>query len=185
MKRKFDLWKNEQGLAALEFAFILPIMLTMLLGLVELSQALMQRADVTNMASTASDLVSEESAATSTDISSVYYALGAILYPYCVPTGSNACPQAQITISSIVDGGVGKNPKIAWSCTQGGAVAAAPPNPMPAGLMTPGDGGSVIWSKVTYNYTSPFNYFLGPTAWESDFYSKPRRVLQIPLSACP
>jgi hypothetical protein len=53
---------------------------------------------------------------------------------------------------------------------------------MPAGLMTPGDGGSVIWSKVTYNYTSPLNYLLGPMAWESDFYSKPRRVPQIPLS---
>ena len=182
MKRKTPLWKNEQGLAAIEFAFILPIMLSMLLGLVELSQALMQRADVTNMASTASDLIAEESAANSTDVQNVYSALSAILFPYCVPAGNNACPQAQITISSIVDGGVGKPPKVAWSCTQGGITAAAPPNPMPAGLMTPGDGGSVIWSKVTYNYTSPLHYLLGPMTWESDFYSKPRRVPQIPLS---
>ena len=33
-------WKSQKGLAAVEFAFVLPIMLTMLLGLVELSQAL-------------------------------------------------------------------------------------------------------------------------------------------------
>ncbi len=182
MKTKFRLWKNQQGLAAVEFAFILPIMISMLLGLVELSQALVQRADVTNMASTAADLIAQESTVANGDMTNVYSALSEILYPYCKATVGNPCPQAQITITSLIDGGAGQNPKVAWSCTQGGTKATAPPSPMPAGLITAGGGGSVIWASITYSYSSPFHYLLSTANWKSEFYSKPRRVPQIPLT---
>ena len=115
-------------------------------------------------------------------MTNVYSALSEILYPYCKASGSNLCPQAQITITSLIDGGAGQPPTVGWSCTQGGTKATAPPNPMPAGLITAGGGGSVIWSSITYSYTSPFHYFLGSASWKSAFYSKPRRVPQIPLS---
>ena len=183
-------WRKDQGgLAAVEFAFVLPIMLSMLLGLVELSNALGLRAAVTNMASTAADLISQESTATGPDMDSVFGALGAMLYGYSA-TGT------VITITSVIDGGAGKSPVVSWSCAWGasgasgyspltkGSTSFSPA--LPTGTITPGDGTSVIWAEVKYTYNSPMKYFI-PSAlnWSNDYYLKPRRVLQIPFSGTP
>lgn len=177
LKRRIRrLWQNERGLAAVEFAFILPIMLTMLLGLAELSRALACRADVTNMASAAADLISQEVTATGGDMDNVFNAVTAIVYPF------DPAPTT-ITLTSVIDGGAGKSPKVAWSCTKGGSkesVGSSPSVTVPDGLIAAG--GSVIWSKITYAYVSPLNYLLGSVTWTSNFYTKPRRVLQIPLA---
>jgi Flp pilus assembly protein TadG len=183
MIRKFrQYWKNKRGMAAVEFAFVLPILLTMLLGLVELSQALSLRADITNMSSTASDLIAQESSVTSSDLTNVFNALSAMIFPF------NSGPST-ITITSVIDGGTGHPPKVAWSCTQGGTAetkGSAPSTTLPTGLITAGDGTSVIWSKVTYAYNSPISYFLvGTKNWTNNFYLKPRRVLQIPITGTP
>ncbi|MES2293100.1 MAG: TadE/TadG family type IV pilus assembly protein [Pseudomonadota bacterium] len=178
-------WKCEQGLAAMEFAFVLPIILTMLLGMVELSQALGVRAEIINMASTGADLIAQEATAKGSDLDGAFNALNAMLYPHDVSV-------ATITITSVIDGGAGKSPIVAWSCSMGSGATPAtkgttPSNPtIPAGLITQGGGGSVIWSHVTYAYTSNLSYFLvGTKNWKNDFYLKPRRVLQIPYSSNP
>lgn len=49
------------GLAAVEFALLLPVMITLFFGVVEVSLALLCRADVSIMASTAADLIGQES----------------------------------------------------------------------------------------------------------------------------
>lgn len=177
-----------QGLAAVEFAFVLPIILIMLLGLVELSLASAVRTQVINMASTASDLVAQKSTATGSDIDTSFAATKAILFP-------NDTTVAAITITSVIDAGAGKTPIIAWSCSMAGtnAVATTPftkggnPNPaLPAGILTAGSGGSVIWSRVTYKYKSALTYFLPATStWTNDFYAKPRRVAQVPYTSSP
>lgn len=180
---KQHLWNDRQGLAAVEFALILPIMLSMLLGLTELSQALACRAAVTNMASTGADLVAQETSASSTDLDNVFNALNAMLYGFSTSSAS-------IELTSVIDGGAGNSPKVAWSCNKGGSHETKGSSSLsialPAGLITAGGGGSVIWSKITYSYSSRLNYFLnGPITWTSNFYSKPRRVLQVPLTGNP
>ena len=175
-------WRNKQGLAAVEFAFVLPILLSMLLGLVELSQALLLRTDVTNMSATAADLIAEESSVSSTDLTNVFNALNAMVFPF------DSTPST-ITITSVIDGGTGNTPKVAWSCTKSGTAEtknAAPSTAIPTGLITAGDGTSVIWAKITYAYNSPISYFLiGTKNWTNNFYLKPRRVLQIPITGTP
>jgi Flp pilus assembly protein TadG len=175
-------WKNKQGMAAVEFAFVLPILLSMLLGLVELSQALLLRTDITNMSATAADLIAEESSVSSTDLTNVFNALNAMVFPFSTtPT--------VVTITSVIDGGTGNAPKVAWSCTENGTAetkGAAPSTALPSGLITAGDGTSVIWAKISYTYTSPISYFLiGAKNWTNNFYLKPRRVLQIPITGTP
>lgn len=179
-------WKSNRGLAAVEFAFVLPIILSMFLALVELSQALGVRADVINMTSAGGDLIAQKATATGADLDGVFNALNAMLFPH-------ATNEAVVTITSVIDGGLGKTPVIAWSCSMGGKNPATPmtkggaPSPaIPAGLIEAGKGGSVIWSRVTYRYNSFLSYFLADwTNWTNDFYLKPRRVLQIPYSANP
>jgi len=181
-------WHGVEGLAAVEFAFVLPIILAMFLGLVELSQASGVRTQVINMASTASDLIAQKTTVTGSDVDTAFTATKAILFP-------NDTKVAAITITSVIDGGAGKPPVIAWSCSMAGpnAVTTQPfakggnPSPaLPTGVLTAGSGGSVIWSRVTYNYTSFLNYFLhGTMNWTNDFYAKPRRVLQVPYTSSP
>jgi len=181
-------WNGIEGLAAVEFAFVLPIILSMLMGLVELSHASGVRTQVINMASTASDLVAQKATATGSDIDTSFAATKAILFPHDTKV-------AAITITSVIDGGTGKTPVIAWSCSMAGAnaVTTTPfakggnPNPaIPAGLIEAGKGGSVIWSHVTYKYSSFLTYFLPATStWTNDFYAKPRRSPQVPYTSSP
>ena len=70
---------NCDGLAALEFAMLLPFMITLFFGVVECSLALLCRADVSIMASTAADLISQADTLATADISNVYSAAGTIL----------------------------------------------------------------------------------------------------------
>ncbi|MES2254333.1 MAG: TadE/TadG family type IV pilus assembly protein [Pseudomonadota bacterium] len=174
--------RDQRGLAAVEFALILPILLMMFLGLIEFSQALGVRAEVINMSSTGGDLVAQKSAASGADLDTVFSAVTAMLFP-------NDASQATITISSVIDGGAGNSPKVAWSCSKGLVPAAlskgsAPSPAIPAGFIVAGKGGSVIWSRVTYRYNSFLVYYLPAwTTWTNDFYLKPRRVLQIPISS--
>ncbi len=173
---------DQRGLAAVEFALILPILLMMFLGLIEFSSALGVRAEVINMSSAGGDLVAQKSTAAGADLDTVFSAVTAMLFP-------NDASQATITITSVIDGGAGNAPKVAWSCSKG--LAPAPlskgsnPSPaIPAGFVDPGKGGSVIWSRVTYRYNSFLAYYLPAwTTWTNDFYLKPRRVLQIPISS--
>ncbi|MEO7054012.1 MAG: hypothetical protein ABI191_03470, partial [Rhizomicrobium sp.] len=140
------------------------------------------RAEVINMSSTGGDLVAQKSAASGADLDTVFSAVTAMLFP-------NDASQATITISSVIDGGAGNSPKVAWSCSKGLAPAAlakgSTPSPaIPPGFVDPGKGGSVIWSRVTYRYNSFLVYYLPAwTTWTNDFYLKPRRVLQIPISS--
>jgi hypothetical protein len=136
------------------------------------------------MASTGGDLIAQEATAKGTDLDGVFNALNAMLYPHDPA-------QATITITSVIDGGTGNAPKVAWSCTEGKHPAletkgSAPSVTVPAGLITAGGGGSVIWSHIAYDYNSKLSYFLvGTQTWQNNFYLKPRRVLQIPLSGSP
>ncbi|HXS05495.1 MAG TPA: TadE/TadG family type IV pilus assembly protein [Rhizomicrobium sp.] len=176
-------WRsNESGLAAIEFAFVLPILLTMLLGLVELSNALGTRTALTNMASTAADLIARESATSGSDMDTVFGAMSAMMYGYSTSS-------ATVTITSVIDGGAGKPPVVSWSCAWNASGSSASPQAkgatptVPSGMVTQGGGDSVIWARVTYIYTSPLSAFItSPISWSNDFYLKPRRVLQIPYS---
>ena len=174
-----QLFHREDGLAAVEFAFVLPVMLSFFMGLVEVSQGLACRANVTNLASTGADLIAQESSVQGSDMTNVFGALSAMLFPY-------STSGAQITISSIVDNNTATTGKVAWSCTQGGTARAANSTvTIPQGLITPGGGGSVILAEVRYSYSSPIStYFVGNVTMTNNFYAKPRLVAQIPLSAC-
>ena len=179
-------------MAAVEFAFVLPILITMLLGLVELSQALLIRSDINNMSSVGANLIAEEKSVSSTDITNVFNAVGAMLFPFTLVDNSNPLSPTSrysVTLTSVIDGGTGNAPKVAWSCTQNGTAEtknSAPSKALPSGMITAGDGTSVIWSRVTYKYTSPISWYLtGNRTWTTDFYSKPRRVLQVPVTGTP
>lgn len=172
--------KAKDGLAAVEFAMLLPVMITLFFGVVELSLALTCRADVTNMASAAADLVAQEKAVTTSDMTNVFNAATAILYPYD--------PSAvKITVTSVIYNTSTKSltvGTVAWSCTKNGTKRTGNLT-LPAGLMTAN--GSVIVSEVSYGYKSPTTQIVtGTKTMTNTFYTRPRRASAITgPSTCP
>lgn len=186
--------KAQDGLAAVEFALILPVMIVLFFGTVEVTMALVCRADVSIMVSTAADLIAQESSASASDIFNVYDAAGTVMYPYYNPstTGSQA---PTIRITSIIYNTTSPSTTsgtIAWTCVQSGSGTLTPTTrspgntvTLPQALMT--TNGSVIMAEVAYKYVSPTTKMItGPINMTNVWYSKPRRVAQItgPTSNC-
>jgi Flp pilus assembly protein TadG len=182
------------GAAAVEFAMLLPILIMLFFGVVETTLALLCRADVSMMASTAADLVSQVDQASSSDLSNVYAAAGTILYPY-YSGGTTGKPTIRIT--SVVYDSTSATPttsgKVAWTCTQTGSGTLTPASRAVNNTVTFGQplmttNGSVLMAEIAYNYASPTTQVItGAINMTNNFYTKPRRVAQIPTptGGCP
>jgi Flp pilus assembly protein TadG len=164
--RKFR--RDRRGLAAVEFAMLAPVMAAMFLGSIELCDALNCQQKVTGMASTAADLVAQETIMKNADISNVFSAMNAIVYPY--PTSS-----LKITITSIIDNGRGGG-TVQWSDAQNATARTVGATvTVPSGVIT--SGGTVILCEVSYPYTSPVtDYITGTATMAQVFYERPRRT---------
>ena len=174
MLRSFlKMLRASDGIAAVEFAFIAPVMILMFFGAVELTMAVDCRTRVTAVASTAADLVAQETTVSTADMSNVFAALNAILYPY-------SSGGAKIVISSIVDAG-NNTAKVAWSNAQNTTARTVGSTvTVPTGLIVSGSGGSVILAEITYAYASPTTKVLtGTVSMTNSFYAHPRRSLTV------
>jgi Flp pilus assembly protein TadG len=186
---------DNSGIAAIEFAVIVPIMLVMFFGTVEFSSGVAVDRKVTLVARTLSDLTSQSSTAVDdTSLQNVFTASIAILTPY------SATP-TQATLSEIyVDSSM--NAKIQWSkaatiasgATQATLVtsshAAGDTVTVPAGLLVPKT--YLIFSEVSYLYKPTIGYVMAKAGVNlSDVaYTRPRQVTCViynntPASNCP
>jgi Flp pilus assembly protein TadG len=167
--------RDKKGLAAIEFAMLAPVMAAMFLGSIELCDALNCQQKVTGMASSAADLVAQETNMTNAGVSNVFSAMNAIVYPY--PTTS-----LKITITSLVDNGRGGG-TVQWSDAQNATARAVGATvTVPTGVIT--TGGTVILAEVAYPYSSPVtDYITGTPSITEVFYERPRRTGAITRSA--
>src|SRR3954470_2412376 len=92
---------DQGGAAAVEFAMLLPIMITLFFGVVETSLALLCRADVSKMASTAADSISQANTLSSADLGNAYAAAGVLLYPYYDSSASGSV-KPTVRITSVI-----------------------------------------------------------------------------------
>jgi Flp pilus assembly protein TadG len=172
--------RHKGGMAATEFALILPLMLTLYFGVTEVADGLIANAKASSVAATAADLTSQNDNLCNAEMTDIFAALDAVMFPY--PTANT-----RVVISSLIDAG-GGNIKVAWSDghnatprTVGSFVS------IPSGLVTAGSGGSVILAEVTYFYTSPAGQLIyGSVPMSDTFYVHPRRALTVTrtISTC-
>ncbi len=163
--------RARQGVAATEFAMIAPLMFSLYFGVTELTDALIVDTRVTRAASTAADLVAQDTSVTNAEMTNIFNAIDKIMFPYLAP-------QTKVVVSSLVEGSNGTF-KVAWSSAHNTTPRAV--NSLvsvPAGLVA--TGGSVIYSEVTHPYTSPAGELIYGTINLTDsFYSRPRRVAKV------
>ena len=163
-----------EGLVAVEFAFIAPVMITLYFGATELADGFTASTKVTSVASTAGDLLAQEKSVCDAEMNDVFTALRSLMYPYPLN-------QMKIVVSSLVDTGGGII-KVAWSdASNTGPRAVGSVVGVPAGLVSPG--GSVVLAEVEYDYSSPTGQLIfGSIPLTDQFYLHPRRIAKIARS---
>src|ERR1700760_2943232 len=83
IRRKFRaLASDQRALSAVEFALILPLMVTLYLGSVEVSQGIGAKRKVTMTARTIADLVSQPTNVTNADMTNSLNAAAAVIAPF-------------------------------------------------------------------------------------------------------
>lgn len=166
-----SLLRNEDGVSAVEFALIAPLMVVIFFGCIELS--FMMRADrrVTATASSLGDLTSRLASVTDEDMRELYNAATVMMQPY-------QASETRMRITSIVDSGNGQK-RVAWS--DGYKMEPRVVNsvvPVPDGIVP--QPGSVILTEIEYDYQSTFSVIIDTSLTMSDtFYLRPRRVSTI------
>jgi Flp pilus assembly protein TadG len=157
---------DERGVSAVEFAMLLPLMLALYLGAVEVSQGIGADRKVTLTARTIADLVSQVSSVNNADMTNSLNAAAAVMAPF--PVGN-----LKVTVSSVTIDSQGKA-TIAWSDTLNGTKRPVGSTvALPAALVVPDS--SLIWSEVQYSYTPTIGYVVSGTLQLKDhIYMRPR-----------
>jgi Flp pilus assembly protein TadG len=138
--------QDQRGLAAVEFAMLLPLMLTLYLGTVEISQGVGIDRKVTLTTRTVADLASQVSSINNADMTNLLNASAAVIVPYDTS-------KLKVTVSEITIDNTG-TAKIAWSDTLNGTKRAVGSTvSLPAALNVANT--SLIWSEVSYTYQPP------------------------------
>jgi Flp pilus assembly protein TadG len=162
--RRFS--RDNRGVSAVEFALVLPLMLTMYLGGVEVSDAVSVNRKVTLITRSVADLTSRVQCVSSSDLTNILNAGTAIVYPY------NA-NNITIKITSVLIDSTGKA-TVDWSTANTGNVYAhGDAVTLPVALDVAST--SLIFSEVTYGYKPAIGYVITGTLTLTDqMYMRPR-----------
>lgn len=177
---------DRRGLAAVEFAFIVPLMLTMIFGTIEISSGVAIDRKVTLTARSLSDLVSQGTRVTPTDLKN-FFGLGtAIMTPYAVTSTTMTQRLTEVSIDST------KKATVVWSYVgtvasgtatlSAGYAANAVITTIPPDLLVANT--KLIWSEVTYNYTPIVGYVVtGTIPLKDQCFTRPRQSDSVDYSS--
>ena len=170
------LLSQESGIAAVEFALILPIMVVLWIGGVEVTGALSVDRRLNNLASSIGDLVARSKKVEYHEVDEIFDIAPGALYPYAT-TGIGM----RITAVKMDDDGVAK---VAWSRGEGSLTALsenlAMNSQVPETLRIPNT--QIILSEVTYTYTPAVGYVItGSIALNDKMFFVPRLVSAVQL----
>lgn len=158
--------RDRRGVSAVEFALLLPLMLTLFLGGVEISQGVGIDRKVTLATRTVADLSSQVASITNADMTNILNASTSVMSPYAIST-------LKITVSQVAIDSAG-TAKIAWSDTLNGtARSVGSAVTLPTALAIPSTW--LIFSEVSYGYTPTIGMVITGTLSLSDkIYMRPR-----------
>jgi Flp pilus assembly protein TadG len=156
--------KDERGVSAIEFAMVLPLLVTLYLGGVEVSQAVAIQRKVTLTARTVADLVTRVQSVSNTGITGILQASTAVLAPY--PADKAAVTVALIKIDA------NKTVSMEWSRTQpAGGTVEMPTVPGPLIVANT----YLVWGETSYAYKPTIGYTItGTLNLKDQIFMRPR-----------
>lgn len=158
---------DRRGTSAIEFAFLLPVMLTLYIGGTEISNGIAIDRKVTITARTVTDLVSRASFISTADMSDILAASSAVMSPY-IPN------YLTVTVSEIYIDNTGNAAVWGFSCSyQGTPLTIGQRVTLPPQLVV--NNSYLIWGQAQYNYTPPIAYVIsGTLALQDQIFLSPR-----------
>ena len=196
------LFKDTRGLAATEFAFIVPLMLVLFFGTVEISSGVAVDRKVTLVARTLSDLLSQAgpppppapvssyAPADDTYLQNVFTAGIAILTPYCAVPATLQLTEIYVDSNQVA--------KVQWSKAASVPTCNATQVTLTNSTRSAGDTITIpptllvkqtylIFSEVSYNYTPVgIGYVMKSNVILSDVsYTRPRQVVCVIYNNLP
>jgi Flp pilus assembly protein TadG len=185
--------RDQSGIAAVEFALILPGLLTLCVGCYEAANLILADLKLEAAAETASDLVAQTRINTvlqSSDFTNISNAVTQVMSPF--PTSSSQLKIAYASVTYKTG-----SPLINWHVEVNSATPISATNlpnsanPANLGTETTGSTDSVIVAQLTYSYTSPVSYVLSSAYTLSEAsLNRPRYVTCVPTylnagNVCP
>ncbi len=162
--------KAQDGLSAVEFAMVLPILILLFFGTVELTQAVSANRRLIMGTRAGADLTSQSSSLADADFTDVYAAVTDVLSPYSLTAGTMIVSGISIDTKGVAT--------VSWSKSAyatpracGSAVT------LPSGIKPAlGATGFVVLSEGTLTYTPTVGYVLakGGIGLSQQLYMRPR-----------
>jgi Flp pilus assembly protein TadG len=159
--------QDERGVSAVEFALLLPLMMTLYLGAVEISQGISADRKVTLTTRTVADLASQVSSINNASMTGILNATSAVMAPFPITN-------LKVVVSAVGIDATGKA-TVTWSDTLNGkALTPGTTVTLPSdALKIPNS--TLVWSQVEYNYTPVIGYVVtGPLTLKDEIYMRPR-----------
>ncbi|MEO0606771.1 MAG: TadE/TadG family type IV pilus assembly protein [Pseudomonadota bacterium] len=159
--------RDDDGVSAVEFALIAPLMAMIYFGCIELSLMMTLDRKVTGATAALGDLTSRASSISNDELADILEATRMVMQP-------NDMTKSRMRVTSLYeDSGL---VKVAWSdgCNLSAynvdEVVTIPANLIPTG-------GTIIMAEIEYDYISGIGYFFSSAKKLTDrFYLRPRRV---------
>jgi Flp pilus assembly protein TadG len=158
--------RDRRGVSAVEFALMLPLMLTLYIGSVEVGDGYAISFKSTLAARTVTDLASQYVSIDNSDMTNILGSASTVLTPYTTST-------VIVTLSEITTNAQGVG-KIIWSNSLNGTARVAGATiTLPTKLQTANI--TILFGEVTYPYAPSMGYVLtGTINIYQSFYFYPR-----------
>jgi len=159
---------DQDGVSAVEFAMLLPLMLTLYLGGVEVSQAVSADRKTMQAAHTVGDLVSQSTCVMPSDMTTIFNLANDVIYPFA---SANLSP---VVTSVAIDQNA--RATVQWSRTPTGTgpYSGDVTAQIPAALLVKGT--ALVWAEATYSYTPTIGYVVtGTLTLKEKIYLRPRQ----------
>ncbi|WP_342359826.1 TadE/TadG family type IV pilus assembly protein [Terrarubrum flagellatum] len=176
LKDRLTLFRTARdGVAALEFAIILPLMLTMWLGTFEVGQAIAANRKSVLVSRTLADLTARATTISNSDMANIFAATAAVIYPF-------SSADLGMRVTSVKRDSAGAN-KVVWSSASGpgmSALGVGASVTLPTGILTAANQ-TVIMAEVKFFYKSPTGWVLSSQALtlEDKTLMVPRQVTEV------
>lgn len=167
--------RDRRGVSVVEFAILLPVMMTLFLGSVEATQGIAADRKVELTAHTLADLSIQYTDINNVDMANILAAGLAILAPY--PTAGLQEVVSEIAINSQGTG------TVVWSDTLGGkALTAGATVSIPSALAVPNT--YLLLAQVQYSYSPTYGYVMtGSITLSDQSFTPPRESASVARTA--
>ncbi|WAC47702.1 pilus assembly protein [Asticcacaulis sp. SL142] len=163
--------KDRRGVSAVEFALIAPILITLYLGMAELTMGMMAARKASHLAASIGDLAAQSESLTNANMTDLFEIGDRIIAPF---DGGSAL---RVRVTCVTMDKTDNKAKVIWSDPHVWTEKNTNDSPVVAAITTAQlpVGQSLIVTEVEYDYDSPLHSFLpAQTQFTDTFYHHPR-----------